>query len=117
MGPAPVPGRDFNPVKDLYQSEVQALCHWRNETHRDWMQGPAGAALPVLDLSPKDSALDGILRILLDDNGSVDDCVAAGYEGQTAEEVAAQIATRPSQNNRSAPGPRLTAVRAAFWKA
>ena len=117
MGPAPVPRGDFNPVKDLYQSEVQSLCHWRNETHRDWMQGPAGAALPVLDLSPKNSALDGILRILLDDNGSVDDCVAAGYEGQTAEEVAAQIATRPSQNNRSAPGPRLTAVRAPFWKA
>lgn len=31
----------FNPIKDIYKTHVQALCHWRNANQRAWMKGPA----------------------------------------------------------------------------
>jgi NAD+ synthase len=30
----------FNPIKDLYKTHVQAMCHWRNANQRSWMHGP-----------------------------------------------------------------------------
>ncbi|MEM5543795.1 nitrilase-related carbon-nitrogen hydrolase [Sulfitobacter sp. AS92] len=113
VGQAAIPG-DFNPIKDLYQTEVGDLCRWRNDARRNWMLGPGDVTPAPAKYSPEDSALDGILRILLDENGTVGDCVAAGYDQRTAREVAEQISVSQPQNHRSAPGPQLTSMRAPY---
>ncbi|MGR3474900.1 MAG: hypothetical protein ACU0CJ_11315, partial [Sulfitobacter sp.] len=79
-----------------------------------WMRGPASAAFPQRensreDSAQEDSAVDDILCILQERNGSVGDCVAAGFDQQTAQEVAARLLSNPPRKNRSAPGPRVTA--------
>jgi NAD+ synthase len=110
MGIAALMG-DFNPVKDLYQTEVQALCDWRSNTVRAWMQGPAPSPASSPD-TEKARAEDDILRILLEGGGNVDDCVAAGYAPQSAQRIAERIAAAKARKQPTVPGPRLKAVTA-----
>ncbi|MDF1728522.1 MAG: NAD+ synthase [Sulfitobacter sp.] len=120
----------YNPIKDMYKTRVFETCRWRNENHRDWMKGPAGALIPenIITKPPtaelredqKDSdslpdypELDAILEILIDRDGSIEDCVAAGYPRETAKKVEQLIYISEYKRYQSAPGPRLT--KGAFW--
>ncbi|WP_170367676.1 NAD+ synthase [Ruegeria arenilitoris] len=120
----------YNPIKDLYKTRVFETCRWRNANHRDWMKGPAGEVIrpSVIDKPPsaelredqKDSdslpdypVLDGILDILVDQDGSIADCVAAGYEEVDARRVEHLIYISEYKRFQSAPGTRLTPR--AFW--
>lgn len=120
----------YNPIKDMYKTRVFETCRWRNENHRDWMKGPAGAVIPdnIITKPPsaelredqKDSdslpdypELDAILNILVDQDGSVADCVAAGFERDVAKKVEHLIYISEYKRFQSAPGPRLT--KGAFW--
>jgi NAD+ synthase len=120
----------YNPIKDLYKTRVFDICRWRNANHRDWMRGPAGEVVPqtILDKPPsaelradqKDSdslpdypVLDGILQMLVDDEASVADCVAAGYDRDDVKKVEGLLYTSEYKRFQSAPGPRLS--RRAFW--
>ncbi|MFG6559868.1 nitrilase-related carbon-nitrogen hydrolase [Sulfitobacter sp. 1A15299] len=110
MGQGAISG-DFNPIKDLYQTEVHALCQWRNKTHRSWMLGPANTVLHLSEPSAEDRQLDDILHILQNAQGSAEDCAAAGLDRQTARSVAERLRSR-SRNSRSTPGPRISSTRA-----
>ncbi|MEO0923408.1 MAG: NAD+ synthase [Pseudomonadota bacterium] len=94
----------YNPIKDLYKTRVFDICRWRNANHRDWMMGPKGAVIPGSiiqkpptaelredqkdsDSLPEYSVLDGILEILVDQDGSIEDCLAAGYDKADAKKV------------------------------
>ena len=92
----------YNPIKDLYKTRVFDICRWRNEQHRDWCGSSGGrdsqisSKPPSAELRPdqKDSdslpdyyVLDGILTILVDQDGSIDDCVAAGFPKEDALRV------------------------------
>jgi len=120
----------YNPIKDLYKTRVFDICRWRNAHHRPWMQGPPGEVIPqtVIDKPPsaelradqKDSdslpdypVLDGILEILIDRDGAVADCVAAGYARADAEKVEHLIYVSEYKRFQSAPGTRLS--KRAFW--
>ncbi len=120
----------YNPIKDLYKTRVFETCRWRNAHHRPWMKGPAGEVIPprVIDKPPsaelrpdqkdEDSlppyeVLDGILDILVDRDGSVADCVAAGFDRETARRVERLIHLSEYKRFQSAPGTRLTDR--AFW--
>lgn len=120
----------YNPIKDLYKTRVFDICRWRNVNHRDWMMGPAGAVIPetIIQKPPsaelredqKDSdslpdypVLDGILDILVDQDGSIDDCLAAGYTRADAERVEHLIYISEYKRFQSAPGTRLS--KRAFW--
>ncbi|MCA0871892.1 NAD+ synthase [Seohaeicola saemankumensis] len=120
----------YNPIKDLYKTRVFETCRWRNENHRDWMMGPAGEVIRpnVIDKPPtaelredqKDSDslpdypdLDAMLEILVDRNGSIADCVAAGFEREIARKVERLIYISEYKRFQSAPGVRLT--KGAFW--
>nr|WP_170540588.1 NAD+ synthase [Ruegeria arenilitoris] len=120
----------YNPIKDLYKTRVFETCRWRNANHRDWMKGPAGEVIrpSVIDKPPsaelredqKDSdslpdypVLDGILDILVDQDGSIADCVAVGYEEADARRVEHLIYISEYKRFQSAPGTRLTPR--AFW--
>ncbi|WP_375175455.1 NAD+ synthase [Pseudooceanicola sp.] len=120
----------YNPIKDLYKTRVFEQCRWRNANHRDWMMGPAGEVIPdrIITKPPsaelredqKDSdslpdypVLDAILEILVDLEGSVEDCVAAGYDRADAKRVEHLIYISEYKRFQSAPGTRLT--KRAFW--
>ncbi|SFR47143.1 NAD+ synthase [Yoonia tamlensis] len=120
----------YNPIKDMYKTRVFETCRWRNANHRDWMQGPAGEVIPVAIIDKPPSAelrpdqkdedslppydiLDGILTMLVDEEASVADCVAAGYDRDTVKRVEHLIYISEYKRFQSAPGPRLS--HRAFW--
>ncbi|MBW4961356.1 NAD+ synthase [Sulfitobacter sp. CW3] len=120
----------YNPIKDMYKTRVFETCRWRNDNHRDWMMGPEGEVITprIIDKPPtaelredqKDSDslpdypdLDAMLDILVDQDGSVADCVAAGFDRDVAKKVEHLIYISEYKRFQSAPGPRLT--KGAFW--
>jgi NAD+ synthase len=120
----------YNPIKDLYKSRVFEICRWRNAQHRGWMMGRAGAVIPErviakppsaeLRADQKDSdslpdypVLDGILTILVDRDGSISDCVAAGYDRADAKRVEHLLYISEYKRFQAAPGTRLS--KRAFW--
>lgn len=120
----------YNPIKDLYKTRVFETCRWRNANHRDWMMGPAGEVIApsVIDKPPsaelredqKDSdslpdypELDAILDILVDQDGSIEDCVAAGFDKATVKRVEHLLYISEYKRFQSVPGTRLTPR--AFW--
>ncbi|MHA7873360.1 MAG: NAD+ synthase, partial [Hyphococcus sp.] len=44
----------YNPLKDIYKTDVFALCRWRNAHKTDDMKGPSGAVIPerIIDKPP-----------------------------------------------------------------
>ena len=120
----------YNPIKDLYKTRVFETCRWRNANHRDWMMGPAGEVIPprIIEKPPsaelradqKDSDslpdypdLDALLEILVDDDGSIAECVAAGFDRDVAKQIEHLIYISEYKRFQSAPGARLTAR--SFW--
>lgn len=120
----------YNPIKDMYKTRVFDACRWRNANHRPWMKGPEGEVIPVsiIDKPPsaelrddqKDSdslpeyeVLDGILEMLVDQEKSVVDCVAAGYDLDVVKRVEHLLYISEYKRFQSAPGPRLSMK--AFW--
>jgi NAD+ synthase len=120
----------YNPIKDLYKTRVFETCRWRNANHRGWMMGPEGEVIPdrIITKPPsaelredqKDSdslpdypVLDGILEMLVDNEASVAECVAAGYDRADVKRVEHLLYISEYKRFQSAPGARLT--RKAFW--
>jgi NAD+ synthase len=120
----------YNPIKDLYKTRVFDICRWRNAHHRDWMIGPDGVVIDprIIDKAPsaelradqkdEDSlppypVLDGILQMLVDDEASVSECIAAGFEPETVKKIEHLIYVSEYKRFQSAPGTRLSSR--AFW--
>jgi NAD+ synthase len=115
----------YNPLKDLYKTRVFDTCRWRNSNHRPWMLGPAAEVIParVIDKPPsaelrdnqkdEDSlppypVLDAILDGLIDQELSVAELVARGYDHATVKKVESLIYISEYKRYQSAPGTRLT---------
>ncbi len=120
----------YNPVKELYKMRVFETCRWRNANHRDWMKGPEGEVIPtaIIDKPPsaelrpdqKDSdslpdypILDAILERLIDEEQSVAEIVAAGYDREIVKKVEHLIYISEYKRFQAAPGARLT--KRSFW--
>lgn len=120
----------YNPIKDLYKMRVFETCRWRNANHRDWMEGPKGAVIPVNiidkppsaelrpdqkdeDSLPPYEVLDDILERLVDRDQSIADCVAGGHDEATVQKIERLIYISEYKRFQSAPGARLT--NRAFW--
>ncbi|MEO9820573.1 MAG: NAD+ synthase [Paracoccaceae bacterium] len=120
----------YNPIKDLYKTRVFETCRWRNDNHRYWMMGPEGLVIPDRIITKPPSAelrddqkdsdslpdypeLDALLELLVDKDGSIADCVAAGFDADTARKIEKLIYLSEYKRFQSAPGARLT--KSAFW--
>ena len=114
----------FAPIKDLYKTEVYALCRWRNA------QGD-GEIIPrgVIDRAPsaelrdnqtdQDSlppydVLDGILSRYVDQERSPAEIVLDGYDPDTVARVLKLVRISEWKRRQSAPGPKLS--RRAFGR-
>jgi len=120
----------FNPIKDLYKVRVFETSRWRNKNYFPWMKGSKGVVIPdeIIEKPPtaelrnnqKDSdslpdyeILDGILEMLMDNDASVADCVAAGYERSVVQQIEKLLYLSEYKRFQSAPGARLSLK--AFW--
>jgi NAD+ synthase len=120
----------YNPLKDLYKTRVFETCRWRNANHRPWMQGPEGEVIPARviekppsaelrenqkdeDSLPPYAVLDEILRMLVEDQLSTAEIVAAGHDRATVMKVQGLLYVSEFKRFQSPPGVKLT--RRAFW--
>lgn len=120
----------YNPIKDLYKTRVFQTCRWRNENHRDWMLGPEGQVIPPRIITKPPSAelrpdqkdedslppyevLDAILDGLVEQDLSLSDLVAQGFDEATVRKVETLLYVSEWKRYQAAPGPRISTR--AFW--
>ena len=114
----------FAPIKDLYKTEVYALCDWRNRQ-------PGGAVIPPdvitrapsaelrenqtdQDSLPPYDVLDGILFRHVDKELSAVDIVAEGFDPSVVARVLKLLRMSEWKRRQAAPGPKLS--RRAFGR-
>lgn len=106
----------FAPIKDLYKSEVTALCHWRNRLSpvipEEVITRPPSAELREnqtdQDSLPPYAVLDGILLRYVDQDLSPAEIVAAGFDADTVARVLHLLRINEWKRRQAAPGPKLS---------
>ncbi|WP_273760339.1 NAD+ synthase [Bartonella sp. ML70XJBT.G] len=115
----------FNPLKDIYKTQVYALAQWRNKNHLQNLKGPEGIVIPsrIIEKAPsaelrenqKDedslppySVLDDILQSLVEDDMSVYDIVKRGYSRETVEKIEDLLYSAEYKRRQSAPGVKIS---------
>ncbi|MGZ8406990.1 MAG: NAD+ synthase [Caulobacteraceae bacterium] len=113
----------YNPLKDLYKTDVYAVCRWRNGND-PW--GRAAAPIPEHILTKAPSAelrpnqtdqdslppydvLDAILKGLVEDEASLADIAARGFDMATVQRVARLLQTSEYKRRQAPPGVKLGA--------
>lgn len=121
----------FSVLKDIYKTTVFALSRWRNQRRPNGFHGPAGRVIPerVIDKPPTAelrpnqtdqdtlppyAELDGILEALIEDEASVDDATARGYDAATVQRVRRMIDRAEYKRRQAPPGVKIT--RRAFGR-
>lgn len=115
----------FNPIKDVYKTDVYRMASWRNANQPMGLKGPAGEVIPERIITKAPSAelrpdqtdqdslppydvLDGILRGLVEDEDSVADIVARGYDQATVARIEHLLYIAEYKRRQAAPGVKLT---------
>ncbi len=115
----------FNPIKDLYKTDVFALSRWRNANQPEGGLGPAGIVIPenILvkpptaelredqtdqDSLPPYDVLDDILKCLVEEEMSVPDIVARGHETTTVKRVEHLLYISEYKRRQAAPGVKIS---------
>ncbi|MBV6656697.1 MAG: NAD+ synthase, partial [Devosiaceae bacterium] len=115
----------FNPIKDVYKTDVYRMAAWRNAHHQDDLRGPGGEVIPNRIITKAPSAelrpdqtdqdslppydvLDGILKGLVEDEKSVAEIVDAGYDVATVTRIEHLLYIAEYKRRQSAPGVKLT---------
>ena len=115
----------FNPIKDLYKTEVYRLARYRNRTRPPDCLGPEGAVIPEniitkaptaelrenqtdQDSLPPYDVLDAILEALVEKEMRIADIVAEGYDRATVERVEHLLNIAEYKRRQAAPGVKIT---------
>lgn len=115
----------FNPIKDLYKTEVYALARWRNAHRPEGALGPTGIVIPerILTKAPtaelranqtdQDSLppydeLDDILNCLVEKEMPVADVVARGHAVETVKKVERLLYLAEYKRRQAAPGVKIS---------
>ena len=115
----------FNPIKDLYKTEVYRLCRLRNGWKPELALGPDGPVIPdsILMRSPtaelrenqtdQDSlppydVLDDILERLVERDEPIASIVAAGFDRDTVVKVDRMLNLAEYKRRQAAPGVKVT---------
>ena len=116
----------FNPVKDLYKTQVYALCRYRNKERPKGCLGPEGRVIPenVLtkapsaelkanqrdqDTLPPYDVLDDILNCLVELEMPLPEIVARGHDPETVKKVERMLYLAEYKRRQAAPGVKITA--------
>ncbi len=115
----------FNPIKDLYKTQVYALSQYRNGARPKGCLGPVGVVIPenILtkaptaelrenqtdqDLLPPYDALDDILEALVDREEPLAAIVARGHAAETVKKVERLLYLSEYKRRQAAPGVKIT---------
>jgi NAD+ synthase len=115
----------FNPIKDLYKTEVYRLARLRNDWKPDWALGPDGRVIPEnalvrpptaelrsdqtdQDTLPPYEVLDAILERLVEGEQPIADIVAAGFDRETVVRVDRMLNSAEYKRRQAAPGVKVT---------
>lgn len=121
----------FNPIKDVYKSDVYALASWRNQSDAAGLKGPATRVIPERiitkapsaelrpdqtdqDSLPEYDVLDDILDGLVEHETALADLVAKGYDPAVVERIQHLLYIAEYKRRQAAPGVKIT--RRAFGK-
>ena len=116
----------FNPIKDLYKTEVYALTRWRNAHAPVGGRGPPGAVIPerILTKAPtaelranqtdQDSLppyveLDDILSSLVENELPLAAVIARGHAPETVKKVERLLYRAEYKRRQAAPGVKISA--------
>lgn len=117
----------YNPLKDLYKTDVYRLCRWRNANSATDLKGPKGEIIPERIITKAPSAelranqtdqdslppydiLDGILERLVEREMAVRDIVADGFDEATVKRVEHMLYVAEYKRRQAPPGPKVTRV-------
>ena len=115
----------YNPVKDLYKTEVYRLARLRNFWKPDGALGPSGHVIPDniitraptaelrenqtdQDSLPPYDTLDAILERLVEREEPIAAIVAAGFDKETVARVARMLDLAEYKRRQSAPNVKVT---------
>src|ERR1700733_7592689 len=115
----------FNPVKDLYKTEVYRLSRLRNEWRPPGALGPCGAVIPenVLvrapsaelrenqtdqDSLPPYDVLDAVLERLVERDEPISAIVGAGYDRDLVMRIERMLYLAEYKRRQAAPGVKVT---------
>ena len=121
----------YSVLKDVYKLDVFKLCHWRNENAPVGIRGPEGRVIPERIITKPPSAelkpdqtdqdslpsyeiLDAILQYLIEDELSVDEIAARGFELDTVRRIWRMLDLAEYKRRQAPPGVKLT--RRAFGR-
>ena len=121
----------YSVLKDVYKLDVFKLCHWRNENAPVGIRGPEGRVIPERIITKPPSAelkpdqtdqdslpsyeiLDAILQSLIEDELSVDEIAARGFELDTVRRIWRMLDLAEYKRRQAPPGVKLT--RRAFGR-
>jgi NAD+ synthase len=115
----------FNPVKDLYKTQVYRLSRYRNSARPRGCLGPEGEVIPASiierpptaelrenqkdqDSLPPYDVLDAILEGLVEKEMKVGEIVAQGYDRATVKKVEHMLYLAEYKRRQAAPGVKIT---------
>lgn len=115
----------YSVLKDVYKTTVFQLSHWRNETAPPGALGPDGPAMPERVITKPPSAelrpdqkdedslppydeLDGILGGLIEEELSVDDLTARGFDAETVKRIWRLLDRAEYKRRQAPPGVKIT---------
>ena len=115
----------YNPIKDLYKTEVYRISAWRNQNVPEGALGPAGVVIaeniltkaPTAELRenqtdqdslPEYDVLDDILNCLVEDEMPLTDIVARGHDVETVKRVARLLNIAEYKRRQAAPGVKIS---------
>nr|WP_246505488.1 NAD+ synthase [Coralloluteibacterium stylophorae] len=114
----------YAPIKDLYKTEVFALCRWRNaKSEVDAIPQAVIDRPPTAELRegqldqdslPPYADLDAILGAHVDEALAREEIIAQGFDAEVVDRVIALVRISEWKRRQSAPGPKIS--RRAFGR-
>ncbi len=115
----------YNPIKDLYKTEVYRISAWRNQSRPSGALGPAGEVIPANILSkaptaelrenqtdqdslPEYDVLDDILRSLVEREQSLAEIISRGHDPETVKKVERLLYIAEYKRRQAAPGVKIS---------
>lgn len=115
----------FNPIKDIYKTQVFRLASLRNSWKPDGALGPAGEVIPPdiitrpptaelrenqidQDSLPPYEVLDAILERLVEREEPLDQIIAAGFDRETVTRIDHLLNVAEYKRRQAAPGVKVT---------
>jgi NAD+ synthase len=115
----------YSVLKDIYKTEVYALARWRNQNRPPGALGPAGRAIPESSITKAPTAelrpnqtdqdtlppyeeLDAILTGLVEEEQSVSQLAARGFNRDTVVRIQRMLFSAEYKRRQAPPGVKIT---------